>query len=116
MKTIAINDMESSNPMYNQLLDHLKDGFFAVNDYPTVEFDLKQAIKKSGGMYEIVGNLKLKGVVREITFPAQVEITEDNMTAKANFFVDRTEWGIDEVIQIADKYIEFGVDFTFERL
>gem|GEM_PF-1911588 len=53
---------------------------------------------------------------REITFPAQVTITEDVMTAKANFFVDRTQWGIDEVIQIADKYIEFGADFSFERL
>jgi len=45
-----------------------------------------------------------------------VKITDDTMTAKANFFVDRTEWGIDEVIQIADKYIEFGVDLSFERL
>lgn len=116
MNTIVINDMESSNPMYNQLLDHLKDGFFSVEEYPTVEFDLKKAIKKSGGMYEIIGNLKLKWVSREITFPAQVAITEDSMTTKANFFVDRTEWGIDEVIQIADKYIEFGIDFTFERL
>jgi len=116
MQTIAINDMESSNPMYNQLLNHLKDGFFAVEEYPTVEFDLKKAIKKFGGMYDIVWDLKLKWVSREISFPAQVVITEDTMTAKANFFVDRTEWGIDEVIQIADKYIEFGVDFTFERL
>ncbi len=116
MQTIVINDMESSNPMYNQLLDHLKDGFFSVTEYPTVEFDLKKAIKKSGGMYDIVGNLRLKWVSREITFPAQVKITDDTMTAKANFFVDRTEWGIDEVIQIADKYIEFGVDLSFERL
>lgn len=116
MRTIAINDMESSNPMYNQLLDHLKDGFFAVEEYPTVEFDLKKAVKRSGGMYDIIGDLKLKGIKREIAFPAQVELTEDSMTAKANFFVDRTEWGIDEVIQIADKYIEFGVDFEFERL
>lgn len=116
MRTIAINDMESSNPMYNQLLDHLKDGFFAVEEYPTVEFDLKKAVKRSGGMYDIIGDLKLKGIKREIAFPAQVEFTEDSMTAKANFFVDRTEWGIDEVIQIADKYIEFGVDFEFERL
>jgi len=60
MQTIVINDMESSNPMYNQLLDHLKDGFFSVTEYPTVEFDLKKAIKKSGGMYDIVGNLRLK--------------------------------------------------------
>lgn len=116
MNTIVISDIDSWNPMYNQLLDHLKDGFFSVDQYPTVEFDLKKATKRSTDMYEIVGNLILKGVSREITFPAQVAITEDSMTAKASFFVDRTEWGIDEVIQIADKYIEFGVDFTFERL
>jgi polyisoprenoid-binding protein YceI len=116
MKTIAITDIEPSNPMYNQLLNHLRDGFFSVDQYPTVEFDLKKATKKSADMYEIVGDLKLKWVSREITFPAQVAITEDSMTAKANFFVDRTQWGIDEVIQIADKYIEFGVDFVFERL
>jgi polyisoprenoid-binding protein YceI len=116
MKTIAITDIEPSNPMYNQLLNHLRDGFFSVDQYPTVEFDLKKATKKSADMYEIVGDLKLKWVSREITFPAQVAITEDSMTAKANFFVDRTQWGIDEVIQIADKYIEFGVNFVFERL
>ncbi len=116
MDTITITDMDADDPMYNQLLTHLREGFFAVDAYPTVEFDLKQALPKTNGVYDIVWNLKLKGVSREISFPAQVEITDDSMTAQANFFVDRTAWGIDEVIQIADKYIEFGVNFTFERL
>jgi polyisoprenoid-binding protein YceI len=67
-------------------------------------------------MYTVVGNLQLKGVSREITFPAEIVIQENEVLVKANFFIDRTAWGIDEVIQIADKYIEFGIDFVFERM
>jgi len=67
-------------------------------------------------MYTVVGNLQLKGVTREITFPAEIVIQENAVTVKADFFIDRTAWGIDEVIQIADKYIEFGIDFVFEGL
>jgi polyisoprenoid-binding protein YceI len=47
MDSIAITDMSSDNPLYNQLLDHLRDGFFAVDEYPSAGFDLKKAEKKS---------------------------------------------------------------------
>lgn len=115
MNTIKIVDMSEDSLLYDKLLDHLRNGFFSVDKYPTVEFDLKKAVKNVWGVYTIVGDLTLRWVKKEITFPAQVDIGETSMTAKANFFVDRTAWGIDEVIQIADKYIEFGVDFTFDR-
>lgn len=115
MNSIKILDMSEDNMLYDTLLEHLRTGFFAVDNYPTVTFDLKQAVKKSGGVYTIVWDLTMRWVTREISFPAQVNITEDSMIAKANFFVDRTARWIDEVIQIADKYIQFGVDLVFDR-
>jgi polyisoprenoid-binding protein YceI len=116
MNSIVITDMSQDNPMYNQLLNHLRDGFFDVRSYPTVVFDLKKAIKKSSIMYDMIGDLKIKWVTREITFPAQVEFVDQSLFVRANFFIDRTQWWIDEVIQIADKYIELGIDFAFEML
>jgi polyisoprenoid-binding protein YceI len=116
MNSILITDMSQENPMYNQLLNHLRDGFFDVRSYPTVVFDLKKAVKKSSIMYDMIGDLKIKWVTREITFPAQVEFIDQSLFVRANFFIDRTQWWIDEVIQIADKYIEVGIDFVFEML
>jgi len=116
MNTIAIADMQSDNPMHNQLLTHLRGGFFAVDDYPTATFDLKQAIPWSRDVYTIVGNLRLKWINKEIRFPAEIQIDDEQVLVTANFFIDRTVWGITEVIEIADKYIELGIDLVFERL
>jgi polyisoprenoid-binding protein YceI len=43
---------------------------------------------------KISGNLKLKGVVKNVTFPAKVDITENAVSAVANFDIDRTLWGM----------------------
>ena len=116
MNTIAIADMQPDNPMHNQLLTHLRGGFFAVDEYPTTTFDLKQAIPWSRDVYTIVGNLRLKWINKEIRFPAEIQIDDEQVLVTANFFIDRTVWGITEVIEIADRYIELGIDLVFERL
>ncbi|MEL6590748.1 MAG: YceI family protein [Bacteroidota bacterium] len=40
------------------------------------------------------GNLTIKGISQEISFPAMVNITDNALTAKASFTIDRTMWNI----------------------
>ncbi len=47
-----------------------------------------------GATHIISGNLKLKDSSKNVTFPANVAITESGITAVADFNIDRTQWGM----------------------
>lgn len=73
-----------------KLIGHLKsDDFFSVEQYPTAEF----AITKVEGN-TVSGNLTIKGITKEISFPAQVNVTDNELTASAEFTINRTDWEI----------------------
>ncbi|MBP9850873.1 MAG: YceI family protein [Candidatus Peribacteraceae bacterium] len=73
------------------LQDHLlKDDFFATETYPTATFASTSIVSKGGNMYDISGDLTIKGVTKSITFTA--EITDDYLTAQ--YDLPRAEFGI----------------------
>ena len=112
MPSLQALDVEGGTK--EKLEAHLKGWFFAVESFPTATFVIKGTEKKSGQLY-MIGDLTLKWVTKQISFPALVDYDWDTVTAEANFFIDRTEWGVNEVIDIADKYIEFGINLVFQK-
>jgi polyisoprenoid-binding protein YceI len=49
---------------------HLRsDDFFAVDTYPTIEFDSSRIVRTSPETYEVTGTLTIRGVAREVTLP-----------------------------------------------
>lgn len=93
---------------------HLKGWFFAVDKFPTATFVIKNT-EEQGSQRYVIGDLTLKGVTKQITFPATITYNHDFITTKADFFLDRTQRGVNEVIDIADKYIEFSIDLVFNK-
>ncbi|WP_018628574.1 YceI family protein [Niabella aurantiaca] len=83
---------------------HLKSAdFFNVAQYPTAKFEITKVApydstqQKSllpGATNLISGNLTLKDSTLNITFPAQVIITDSEVNANAKFTIDRSAWGI----------------------
>ncbi|HEX7757241.1 MAG TPA: YceI family protein [Niabella sp.] len=83
---------------------HLKSpDFFDVAKYPTAKFEITKVApydstqQKSllpGATNLISGNLTLKDSTLNITFPAQVTITDNEVNARAKFSIDRSAWGI----------------------
>ncbi|MGJ7033028.1 YceI family protein [Niabella hirudinis] len=83
---------------------HLKSpDFFDVAKHPAAAFVITKVApydstqQKSllpGATNLISGNLTLKDSTLNITFPAQVTITESGVTARAKFTIDRSAWGI----------------------
>lgn len=83
---------------------HLKSpDFFDVAKYPTAKFVITNVAPydstkgKSllpGATNLISGNLTLRDSILNITFPAQITVTDTEVTANAKFTVDRTAWGI----------------------
>lgn len=98
-------DLASDAGSKTKLEGHLKSAdFFDAAIFPTAKFEItsvepydstkaKDAVMKDAS-HLVKGNLTLKDSTKNISFPAKINITQDKVTATANFNIDRTEWGM----------------------
>jgi polyisoprenoid-binding protein YceI len=45
-----------------------------------------------GANFVVSGNLTLKGVTKNVSFPAKIDLDNNTLKAKADFDIDRTQW------------------------
>lgn len=83
-------DAESAEMLAGHLMSP---DFFDVATYPVTTFEITE-VKGEKGSYEISGNLTIKGIAKNITFPADVKIEGDVLTAEAQVIINRTDWGV----------------------
>lgn len=117
--------LEENNEMIQgKLGPHLMSAdFFNEVKYPEGKFQLTGAEPRNsqgangesiveGANYEISGNLTLKDVTKNVSFPARVTVAGNKLTAKANFNIDRTQWGIvyGNDRSLGDKFISETVN------
>lgn len=90
-------DVASLKTDSEKLDGHLKtDDFFAVDKHPKAKFtstEIKAGGDK-GATHTITGNLEMRGVTKSVSFPATVKIDDKEVTAKAEFAINRKEFGI----------------------
>ncbi|MCO4293224.1 YceI family protein [Solitalea sp. MAHUQ-68] len=95
----SITDIDLKDPNYNaKLVNDLKsDNFFNVEKFPTAKFEITKAKSLGKNQYAVTGNLTVKGITKEIQFPAFVSVS-DNGGALAiisnKFKVNRTQFDI----------------------
>jgi len=87
-----------------KLLPHLLSAdFFDVEKFPEASFEITGIVPYTpgegetvveGANHKVSGNLKLRDLVKNITFPASIVVEDDVVKAKANFDIDRTDWGM----------------------
>lgn len=110
-----------------KLRPHLLSGdFFDVDKFGTatfeitnvVPYDIEKDTKKSiveGANFFVSGNLTLKGVTKNISFPARIDLDGNTLEADANFDIDRRQWqmnyGNDRTL--GDKFISETVNIKF---
>jgi polyisoprenoid-binding protein YceI len=111
----------------SKLKGHLSSGdFFDVAKFPTASFEVTKVevydstkIKSilPNATHIISGNLKLKDSTKNISFPANVAISETNVTATADFNIDRSLWGLSygNNKSLGDKFIrpEVNIKLNF---
>lgn len=65
--TVNVSTLDTGNDMRNK---HLKgESYFDSKNYPTMTFK-SSSISESGGVFTIVGKMKIKTTVKEVTFKA----------------------------------------------
>jgi polyisoprenoid-binding protein YceI len=123
---INVNSMRMEQPgedIKTKLRPHLLSGdFFDAAKFGTATFELTNVVpykpkdgEKSlieGANFYVSGNLKLKDVTKNISFPARVDLDANTLKAKGNFDIDRTQWqmnyGNDKTL--GDKFISETVN------
>jgi len=120
MNTIKDVDMPETDPYNKKLVNHLKSpDFFDVAKYPTATFEIT-AVRPQAENYLIEGNLTLKGVTKNITFPAMVLNEKDAITFYSDAIkIDRTDFGIKYKSKkffgdLKDKFIHDLFDISFK--
>jgi polyisoprenoid-binding protein YceI len=96
--TVTVDiDTESVFSDAEKLTGHLKSpDFFDTAKFPKARFT-STSIKPggdSGATHTVTGNLELHGVTKSITFPAKIEQSNDEVTVKAEFGINRKDFGI----------------------
>lgn len=90
-------DMSTVKTDDEKLDDHLQsDDFFLVEEHPKASF-VTTSIKaggEGGATHTVEGNLEMRGETKSVTFPATIDESGENITAKAEFSINRKDWGI----------------------
>ncbi|MDO8368010.1 MAG: YceI family protein [Saprospiraceae bacterium] len=89
--------------MQGKLRPHLMSGdFFDAEKFGTAKFEITQVTPYQpngkdtsivrGANFNISGNLTLKDVTRNVTFPAKIDLDGNMLKAKSDFNINRTQW------------------------
>ena len=88
---IDMNSTWSDNP---KLTGHLKSpDFFDTAKFPNAEF-VSTAVEKKTTNYMVSGNLTLHGVTKQISFPADIQVSDQGVDVKAQFVLNRFDFAI----------------------
>lgn len=92
-------DLSSVKTDQEQLDGHLKaPDFFDVAKFATATFEsteVKAQPGADGATHLITGNLDFHGVKKSLQFPAKVSVSDDKVTAKAEFGINRKDWKVE---------------------
>lgn len=109
--TVEIETASLWTEIGDRLTNHLNSpDFFDTREYPTAKFESTRIEPNDGSRPQtITGNLTLHGETKEISFPATIEVNGGRVTGKAEFTIDRTQWGMDRLTEGVKKEVDISV-------
>lgn len=114
----SIKDYDLEGEYNGKLIGHLKSAdFLHAEKHPTAKFEITkvEALQNdTSGTHKISGNLTLRDSTKNVTFPAKINVTDTDLSAKANFNIDRTNWGLhyNSDQALGDKFIRPEINLT----
>jgi polyisoprenoid-binding protein YceI len=121
-------DLEQKGGMFDaKLRPHLMSGdFFDAEKFGTAKFEITsvQPYKANsadtsvveGANFMVSGNLTLRDVTKNVSFPAKIDLDNSTLKARSDFDIDRTQWqmryGNDKTL--GDKFISEKVNIELD--
>lgn len=123
MNTITVLDLKAGDGK-EDLEGHLKgatkeneDHFFNVAKFPTSTFEIT-SVTADAGKATVSGNLTMKGITKNVTFPAVVSVDDTTVTIKSDSFkINRTDWQVNYASKsifddLKDKFVEDEIELV----
>ncbi|MBA3312441.1 MAG: YceI family protein [Planctomycetaceae bacterium] len=112
LKSVSVDiETASLKSEIANLTNHLNSAdFFDTREYPKATFKSTRIESGGAGQATITGELTMHGVTKEITFPAEVTISDDGWMVKAEFVIDRTEFDIGKGMDRVEKDVTITVN------
>ena len=95
--SVAVSTIDTDNSMRDSNLK--SDEYFDAAKYPEISLvstKIAKTNKTGEGYYYFTGNLTIKGITKEISFPFQAKAQGDGYQFTSNFQIDRTAFGVGE--------------------
>ena len=94
MNSIVNTDLTDAG--YNaKFIGHMKsEDFFNTAKFPTSTFKVTKVTPKGGDVYDVTGNMTIKGITNAVTFPTTIKTTGNTITAQGKATLDRTKYDI----------------------
>ncbi len=123
MNSITVTDLQPEDGK-ESLENHLKgtsedksseDHFFNVTKFPEGTFEIT-AVSANEGINTIEGNLTLKGITKNVKFPASVTVDGDVLTISSEIFkINRVDWNVNYASKsladdLKDKFINDDIE------
>ncbi|MDD3723212.1 MAG: YceI family protein [Lutibacter sp.] len=100
-----------------KLENHLKsEDFFEIAVFPTSKFEITKSEIKAGKIH-VTGNMAIKGVTKQITFPATLAVGKENVTLTSEIFqINRADFNVKYKSKtffndLKDKFVNDDFDF-----
>lgn len=123
MNTITVLDLTAGDGK-EDLEGHLKgatkeneDHFFNVAKFPTSTFEVT-SVTGDATTATISGNLTMKGITKNVSFPAMVSVDDATVTIKSESFkINRTEWQVNYASKsvfddLKDKFVDDEIELV----
>lgn len=110
----VFSDPKSRNEWSPKLDEHLRSkDFFNADEFPTATFQSTEIrVEPEGANSHVVkGDLTLRGVTKSVSFPARFSLGGDRISGRAEFTINRKDFGI-EYPGKPDDLIRDGVVLT----
>jgi polyisoprenoid-binding protein YceI len=92
--TIDITESKTGDATRDAML--LKPAWFNVLDFPQAVYQATSFVSKGGNKYEARGQLKLKGVTKDVTLPFTLDINGDTAIATGETTLTRRAFNVGE--------------------
>lgn len=97
MSKITVESFPAGSDQAKKLTGHLLSAdFFDIGQYPTSKFELTKVEPATGKFNsKITGNLTIKSETKSITFLANVQVSDNQVSIQSeDFSVNRLDWGL----------------------
>ena len=92
----------------------LSSDWFDGENHPQASFASTALLPVGEGSFSVTGNMQIKGISRELTFPLNLADEENKKMASGSFTIDRLDFDLGKTSQPDDETVGYQVVVEFE--